>query len=282
LQGTDQALLQITDQCDKSPECPLYNPNEKSLKAIRRLIKTLRDQPAIYFDKDVAGIVTEEMAEELLLNSLGSPLRFYRVAVAFAAFDRGSTKQLYFLTSGPKTTFTDLSIFLATYCADSKDIRNMSLEKWMSKVESVENRYFFLGNQFASRLMTCRHWKRFKKQERVTNPWNNNFAKPILLIGNKFNPVNPLEGMRANYNSMKGNQDISLLIHNGFGVTTFSQFSECTARSIGEYILNNILPAHESICEPSYRYFERSAVGSRVNETLDSVFELENLFNDLY
>jgi hypothetical protein len=108
------------------------------------------------------------------------------------------------------------------------------------------------------------HWKRFESQERYIGPWNNTFAHPLLIVGNSFDPISPLEASAEMHDLLKRNDRINsvFITSNSIGHGPFSQNSQCVFDIFRSYMLYGILPPENTVCQPdTSNIFETNRLG---------------------
>ncbi|KAE8381941.1 TAP-like protein-domain-containing protein [Aspergillus bertholletiae] len=101
--------------------------------------------------------------------------------------------------------------------------------------------------------MRCAQWNRkmFAK-ERYTGDFNVKTASPVLVLSNTFDPSTPLTSAKNLTATLEGSV---LLEQNGYGHTTLSMPSLCTAKAVRAYFMNGTLPAEGTICQTDVPLF---------------------------
>ncbi|PYH64390.1 alpha/beta hydrolase [Aspergillus vadensis CBS 113365] len=95
--------------------------------------------------------------------------------------------------------------------------------------------------------MRCAQWnpKMFAK-ERYSGDFEVKTANPVLILSNTYDPATPLPAAKNLTETFEGSV---LLEQNGYGHTTLSMPSLCTAKAVRAYFTNGTLPADGTICQ---------------------------------
>jgi hypothetical protein len=279
LRSSDDTFEAMTNECDRISSCALYNPLKKSSDAIKELLEKLRTQPMVCKECIKPGLLTFEMVEDVIFNSLSTPKKFKGLMDAVLAASNGNSNPLFELAIKRNESRGD-SKLLAIMCADNNDSTHYTLKQWFEKVEQITKSTSRMGGrQWAWRLLGCRHWKRYQNQERYTGPWNTPLAEKVLIIGNRYDPVTPLYSAKEAKRLMElenGDSNAVLLIQNGFGHGSFAHPSKCTFDYMRNYIFNGVVPPDGTICEPSESLFPTA--GSRRDGLIEAAEQI-NLIN---
>lgn len=102
-----------------------------------------------------------------------------------------------------------------------------------------------------SRLWTwasspCAAWPAAAKADRFTGPFQVTTAKPLLIVGNTYDPATPLHGARRANTLFGGSR---LLVLNGWGHGAIDS-GPCINRAYKRYLIDGTLPPAGTVCEP--------------------------------
>jgi pimeloyl-ACP methyl ester carboxylesterase len=85
-----------------------------------------------------------------------------------------------------------------------------------------------------------------------TGPWDRRTANPVLVIGNTFDPQNPLQGSVAMARALARAR---LLTVDGYGHTALINLSSCANRYMSEYFVDGTLPPEGTVCRQDQEPF---------------------------
>ena len=242
--------------CDEA-KCPLYSEKERAYDSVVRILSKLKQNPLIFRNTEVTGLITYEKLNEKIQGALYVPRTWAGLAEDLKKLDDGNLEGLKdYVDLMPK--FSDvptemgsfLAGFQAVYYADmdctkalgEADVRNFLLETndQLHPLMGVQ-----MGNSGCS-------WKT-KDNMRYTGPWNKKFANPILLASTKYDPATPLSSAIETLALMNegGLNNAVLLQQDSVGHCTRSQESTCTISAFREYMLHGKLPAPGTVCQPN-------------------------------
>jgi hypothetical protein len=91
----------------------------------------------------------------------------------------------------------------------------------------------------------CHKWPA-RSVERYQGPWNHTLKNPILVIGNKADPITPFAGAKA-VAEMLGLSAI-LVEQDGFGHTSTAEHSDCTTSIIQKFFTEGVYPIQDDLC----------------------------------
>ncbi len=98
----------------------------------------------------------------------------------------------------------------------------------------------------------CASWPA-RSAERYTGPWNAPTAKPILVIGTRFDPNTSYANARRVARRL-GNA--VLLTHDGYGHVSVSDPSACVDATIGRYLTRLVAPRGGAVCRSDRQPFD--------------------------
>lgn len=151
------------DECDKFSSCPLYKEGKpwlmlgkKSIDTLNDLRNQLAEQPLIEKNDEIPGVLTADMVDSLLFDSLHSSWKWDIVSSALKSATLGNIELLYDLSKSNDFDSTNdqekLSVISAVLCADEISSNNISLESWMQNIYS-EKTSLLAGHQWGSKFL---------------------------------------------------------------------------------------------------------------------------------
>lgn len=90
----------------------------------------------------------------------------------------------------------------------------------------------------------CAHWTAGPAGYR--GPWDAETAEPILIMNSRFDPATPLAAAQRLHELLPNSV---LLVHEGAGHVTVQQ-SGCTTDAASAYLVDGLLPAPGTTCDP--------------------------------
>lgn len=103
-----------------------------------------------------------------------------------------------------------------------------------------------VGGQFPQPCHFCHRWP-VRSVERFTGPWNSTLKNPIIIVGNKADPVTPFldASMVAGWLG-----DSAILVEqDGFGHSSLAQKPTCTQKIVFNFFVNGIRPmGNDTVC----------------------------------
>jgi pimeloyl-ACP methyl ester carboxylesterase len=250
-------LKAFGDFCDHA-KCPLYSEKESAYDRVVRILSKLKQNPLIFRNTEVTGLITYAMLNFRIQNALYKPSTWARLAEDLKKLDDGNSEELggYVdlmpkLSEFPKHMADHSSGFQAVYYADT------DCTKALSEAD-VRNLLIETNDQLHPLMVMSLHgdsgcsWKT-KDNMRYTGPWNKKFANPILLASTKYDPATPLSSAIEALALMNegGLNNAVLLQQDSVGHCTISQESTCTINAFREYMLHGKLPAPGTVCQPN-------------------------------
>jgi pimeloyl-ACP methyl ester carboxylesterase len=138
LRETTSVLKSLGDECDKTPNCVLYEKGTYSLLRILKVINDLKSTPLLVMDSVIPGILTSETVEQILFSSLYRSVTWPQFTKGIKSAEKGNGKELYELgidtksVQCPGTNVNDMSANSAILCADTAPSSSQySLEDWI-------------------------------------------------------------------------------------------------------------------------------------------------------
>lgn len=155
--------------------------------------------------------------------------------------------------------FSSELIFL-TMCADAHEDLDTAgdLLWWDSLWSNFTARSWLNGNFWFSTALPCRHFNTYWNDlDTYQGSFNQSLKNPVLLLSSTYDPATPLYNSRRLLEDMGPNA--RLVVHHGYGHTTFFDKSNCTDTIGKEFILNGVLPdARITECFANERPYSRT------------------------
>ncbi|EKM51090.1 uncharacterized protein PHACADRAFT_263055 [Phanerochaete carnosa HHB-10118-sp] len=137
-------------------------------------------------------------------------------------------------------------------CGDSIASKHRSFEQARADYEAMLGMSSLATEWYPITSGTCTSWP-IQAKDLFNGTFDTNTSTPILLIGNTFDPVTPIQSAR---NMSAGFAGSVVLQQNSTGHTSLSGFSTCTALAIRAYFQNGTLPAPGTVCETDTLMFQ--------------------------
>lgn len=215
------------------------------------LLEKLRQRPVVINGKTITYAV--------LINSLSDDLITVKEFDGFRGWERGA-ELLQTAWDAPAANSPDPSTipviapdvgFFSVACADTPNPRNPEVFHQLA-IFSFQ-RAGEVGPNASWGDEPCATWPA-TGADRYTGPWNRPTAKPILVIGNTYDPSTPYEEALAMARELALAR---LLTVDGYGHTVFLNPSQCANEYITNYFINGQLPPKGTICQQDYQPFRR-------------------------
>ena len=146
-----------------------------------------------------------------------------------------------------------------TMCADVHETLDTAgdLLWWDSLWSNFTTRSWLNGNFWFTTAFPCRHFNtHWKDLETYHGSLNNSFKNPLLLLSTTYDPATPLNNSKKLLADMGTNA--RLVVHHGYGHTTFFDKSNCTDAIAKAFILNGTVPdARVSDCFANEKPYTR-------------------------
>ncbi len=131
---------------------------------------------------------------------------------------------------------------LAVQCAESPNPRYPAFYRALAVF--AFQRADDVGSNWAWNDEPCASWPAVAADV-YDGPWNRRTAKPILVIGNSFDPYTPYEGSLAMASLLARAR---LLTVDGYGHTALLNPSSCADALVGRYLVSGTLPPEGTVC----------------------------------
>ncbi|GJJ10333.1 hypothetical protein Clacol_004559 [Clathrus columnatus] len=166
-------------------------------------------------------------------------------------------------------TFIDPSVSpfvaeLAINCVDSIDQPDITTQILFETVVNVTQQISpIFGEVLIVQAPIFCHRFPTRAVERFTGPFNHTLAFPILVIGNKADPITPFQNAQNVANSL--GESARLIQQDGFGHTSIAMNSDCTQSIIRDYFVSGALPENGVICPTDQALFPPNITVASVN-----------------
>jgi pimeloyl-ACP methyl ester carboxylesterase len=195
-----------------------------------------------------------QVEESASAPALGAALARLRTSLGYVN-KRGFPRYPNFLESFPGVACSD---------SDNPD----SHADWFAAAESAEAKYGYFGRAWTWVSSICAVWPG-QAEDRYTGPWNARTANPVLVVGNYFDPATRYQGAQTVAGLLPNSR---LLSYAGWGHTVYWGVSTCIDAAVNAYLINGILPAAGTVCQPEIDPFQpaqpASAAAGQTQRTL--------------
>ena len=259
--GTESAIANLRSDSDLVFEkfkslCERAGPGRCALaghvpvaKRVRRLLRRLRRRPL----KTARARVTYGDALAAITMALDRPTGWPQLASALERASRGHGSKLANLGREGTDEFrsADFEPTDAIICTDSPARRGPGA--WPTVTHRLNRVSHISGPVYAwSVWAPCASWPA-SAADRYMGPWNASTRKPVLVIGNRFDPSTPYANASRVARRL-GNA--VLLTLQGYGHLTSADPSTCVHRAVRKYLVDLVPPPRGLVCPADKRPFE--------------------------
>ncbi|CAD6888629.1 unnamed protein product [Tilletia controversa] len=141
----------------------------------------------------------------------------------------------------PESTSSEL--VYQVICGDSYDAPKEPWSSWMAYYHDARIRSWLWPGNFFPIIFSCRTYQNSygPPAEVYRGNYTSKLKNPLLLIAGTFDPVTPIPNARMVQKEW-GTENTRLVIHHGYGHTSFKDPSECTNEIIRDVILSGKWP----------------------------------------
>ncbi|KAF2173391.1 hypothetical protein M409DRAFT_48375 [Zasmidium cellare ATCC 36951] len=261
LASTDAVFAGFLSACLSRPtECPLV-ARSTSIRNLQQQfsegLEYLQSNPFSY-GPSPSAFITASSLEQTIIQGLYAPAGWPALAANIdAIISRNATAYAALIAATPTPPpppFNDMSqqeSIPSIRCSDVT-LRATDVSQVLPIAQTLLRQSPQLGSYvlFAQPLL-CSQWP-FVAKERYTGAFDVQTRKPILFVGNVFDPITSLDAARNASATFHGSR---LLVHEGYGHTSEMQLSKCTIDAVGEYFVSGKLPAEGTVCRPDVPIF---------------------------
>ncbi|RAL01110.1 alpha/beta hydrolase [Aspergillus ibericus CBS 121593] len=257
----DKVLEGFCTGCMAAPDlCPLanYYSNAANLEAaIYMMLETLKANPIAI--PEIGGVVTYSDIKSTIYNALYLPSSWPETSELILYVQARNTTilgnaEVYatLKSYGESASLVSSAKEAGTGVTCSDRARSASMEDLLPYIRASET-LSQIASDNANGDMTCAQWnKNMYAKERYTGDFDVKTAHPVLILSNTFDPITPLAAAKNLTATFEGSV---LLEQNGYGHTTLSMPSLCTAKAVRAYFANGTLPAEGTICQTDVPLF---------------------------
>lgn len=251
--GAQATLSEFFRLCDKSGrDCALSGGANKRFAA---LAAQARRKPIDIVDPSTGQ--TFPLTYDLLIGITLSVLYDASIWPDAAAFFADAAKaagpkelgrQFAALRADTAATEPYLNIiegYPGVLCADSTNPKKLSA--WQRAADRNERSNGYFGRLWAWSGSQCLSWPATARQDRYAGPWTARTAKPVLVIGNRFDPATPYAGAVAASRLLPNSR---LLTYAGWGHTAGQLGNYCINRAVATYLVTTRTPRRGKVCQP--------------------------------
>jgi pimeloyl-ACP methyl ester carboxylesterase len=135
--------------------------------------------------------------------------------------------------------------FPAVACADSNNPD--SYAAWSTSGAAADAAFGYFGRIWTWASSICAEWPRGDR-DRYVGPFNRLTAKPVLVVGNQFDPATRYEGAVTVAKLLPNS---ALLTLHGWGHTSLF-LSRCIDDAVTRYLVRLAVPARGTVCEQDH------------------------------
>ncbi|WKV72561.1 alpha/beta hydrolase [Streptomyces sp. PCS3-D2] len=133
----------------------------------------------------------------------------------------------------------------AVWCSDSPNPRDPAVYQGLE--EDSARRAGDAGRFWTWAAETCATWPA-RSAASYGGPWDRPTARPVLVIGTRYDPSTPYAGAEAMARELA---DARLLTNDGYGHTAlFNNASSCISAYESRYLVDGTLPPPGTVCRP--------------------------------
>ncbi|PWY70874.1 hypothetical protein BO94DRAFT_590186 [Aspergillus sclerotioniger CBS 115572] len=257
----DKVLEGFCTGCMAAPDlCPLANYYENAANleaAIYMMLDTLKFNPIAI--PEIGGVVTYSDVKSTIYEALYLPSSWPLTSELILYVQARNTtvlglSEVYetIKSYGESASLTSSAKEAGTGVTCSDRARPATMEDLLPYIRARQA-LSKIASDNSNSDMTCAQWnKNMFAKEHYTGSFDVKTANPVLILSNTFDPITPLAAAKNLTATFEGSV---LLEQNGYGHTTLSMPSLCTAKAIRAYFTNGTLPANGTICQTDVPLF---------------------------
>lgn len=268
-QGAWATLRQFFVLCDRGGDTCAFSGGDPRLR-YDRLADRLRAEPAL-LPNEQGGVDRLTYADlvVLSLSAMYDPFSWKRFAkflqgldnltrpVAVAATLKELRSRFRERPAGDYPNFVEG--FPGVACSDSDNPAH--IDAWRRAAEESDNRFPYFGRPWTWISSICHPWPG-KDADRYTGPWTKKTSKPVLVVGNRFDPATPYHGAQTLDRLLPRSR---LLTLEGWGHTSLFK-SLCVDTHVSRYLLSTRVPPDGTDCAPDVVPFAQGAQAQVADE----------------
>ncbi|KAK2591322.1 nedd8-conjugating enzyme UBE2F [Conoideocrella luteorostrata] len=250
---SDAAFRGFMKGCLANPElCPLAkNQTLSQLEdSIYSLFERLKSKPIGMSIPGYPGggiMIDYSLVTSIVYRQLYTPFIWQTTAKCLNGLLSGNKTDaqrcLGGLDAPPANVRADQEALQGIKCGDNR-VHTANLTDMLPVFEGRHQKSRYFGSSADIVPATCAQWT-MPAKERYMGDFNVTPRKPVLVIGNTYDPITPLVSARNVSETFKGSV---LLQHDAYGHDSLMQASLCTAKAIRSYFSNGIMPEQGTKC----------------------------------
>jgi len=255
--GAQATLGEFFRLCDAAgPDCAFSGSSAQRYAA---LATRLRQHPVTFTDQELIAVT---------LGFLSQPSAWPAAAALLADLERQASPQVVGQRVaaigdriGARTAVQQpypnlVEGFPGVACSDSVNPDRFSA--WQNTADAAA-RHGYFGRLETWASSPCLPWPGSAGQDRYLSPWTARTAKPVLVVGNYFDPATPYQGAVTASRLLPNSR---LLSYAGWGHTAaFLQSNFCINTAVTDYLVTTHPPAPGTVCQPEGSPFGPSEAG---------------------
>ncbi|KAK7451804.1 hypothetical protein VKT23_012483 [Stygiomarasmius scandens] len=255
LRDTSAALQDFFDFCFEAgpSKCAFYAPSPSLIEQnLFDLYSALRKKPIPVRTSTSYGLVDYARLRETIFTTLYSPYaKFVDLAESLADLKSGNGTKLFMMsekeafqcTCSPDPFGININdAQTAILCNDGKPIPGTYEDAVRFYEEALE--FSEWSSVWTGIRLSCSGWKH-TSQKHFQGPVTGNTSFPLLMIGNRADPVTPLASALKMSKAFPGSVVLS---QDSAGHCSLSAPSPCTQSYVRSYFLNGTLPEPDTWC----------------------------------
>ncbi|KAF7547481.1 hypothetical protein G7Z17_g7696 [Cylindrodendrum hubeiense] len=266
---TDKVFSGFCVGCIANPDkCPLATGNitAPELEAeIYAFLDDLRHNPIVIPDPTRWYVIDYNMVKPLLHHLLYAPRVWPAAAVILNALITRNVKTIGAIAArlAAATAPLDAEAQFGIKCSDTFG-QTSDINAFLPTIRARHEASLYVGDTGDSVAMRCARWK-LPAKERYSGDFRVTTKNPMLIIGNTYDPVTPLDSAKNVSEAFEGSV---LLQHDSYGHDSLPQASLCTAKAVRSYFVDGKLPDLNTVCHIDVPLFSGSDGWKEVLEQL--------------
>jgi hypothetical protein len=146
--------------------------------------------------------------------------------------------------------------FPGVACSDSDNPDRVAA--WSRAARDADRRFPYFGRLWTWITSICQPWPG-KDADRYMGPFTRRTAKPVLVIGNLFDPATRYQGAVTVADLLPRSRLLTLA---GWGHTSLLAGSACVDAFVSRYLLTSRVPPRGTVCQPDVVPFAQPATAT--------------------
>lgn len=256
--GAQATLHEFFRLCDAKPANCAFAP--RSAQRYASLYRSLQRHPVSipveggtplsYDESFLVGDTLSAMYDSTSWPDLAAALVYLESAAAPEAQRRGVSLLRQAAAAADYVNYVEA--FPGVACSDS--VNPSSYRAWSRAARSSRARDGYFGPLWTWVTSICADWPGHDR-DRYLGPFNHRTARPVLVVGNLYDPATPYQGAVTADRLLPSSR---LLTVRAWGHTSLFK-SACADQAIGHYLLTSRPPAPGTVCEADVTPFAEAA-----------------------